>query len=257
MMLAHIPKISGSYSVSPIHNFALISTSQNTDLLMNGSNILIKGDIHTNNDFLFRGSKLNIEGICEASGVVDARGAKINIDDIHENSPVIELPGFTDDIRKKATVAGSEYDTYNSDKHFNGSILTIQNTIIVNGNTTVNGSRVTARVISKTVPNIGTIKFEYDIINGVKAGETAEKAIDPKGNITFKVYDKAGRLKEVIDSNSTSSGDKTTYEYYSNGNRKSVIYPNGIKEEYTYYPDNTLRSLTNKYADGTIMNEYT
>jgi len=112
------------------------------------------------------------------------------------------------------------------------------------------------RVTSKTVPDIGTVEYEYDIITGAGQGETAERIIDPKGNITVRIYDRAGRLKAVIDGD-ISSTEKTTYEYYPNGSRKSVIYPNGITEEYTYYPDNTLRTLTNKYSDGTVMDVYT
>ena len=60
----------------------------------------------------------------------------------------------------------------------------------------------------------------------------------------------------VIEGDITSE-DRTTYEYYPNGSRKSVTYPNGITEEYTYYPDNTLWTLTNKYPDGTVMDVYT
>ena len=112
------------------------------------------------------------------------------------------------------------------------------------------------RVTSKTVPNMGTVTYEYDIIEGVGTGETAERTADPKGNVTTKIYDCAGRLKAVIDGDITST-DITTYEYYDNGSRQSVTYPTGIKEEYTYYPDNTLWTLTNKDADGTILDVYT
>ncbi|NLN48155.1 MAG: RHS repeat protein, partial [Clostridiales bacterium] len=80
--------------------------------------------------------------------------------------------------------------------------------------------------------NMGTVTYEYDIIEGVGAGETAERTTDPKGNVTTKIYDRAGRLKAVIDGD-ISSTDITTYEYYANGSRLSVTYPTGIKEEYT------------------------
>lgn len=60
------------------------------------------------------------------------------------------------------------------------------------------------RVTSKTVPYIGTVYHEYDIIDGVETGETAERTIDPKGNVTTKIYDRAGRLKVVIDGSLSS-----------------------------------------------------
>jgi len=111
------------------------------------------------------------------------------------------------------------------------------------------------RVLAKFVPNVGIVSYEYDII-GIEEGCVAEKSTDPKGNITTKIFDRAGRLSSVIDG-TISSKQKTIYEYYDNGNTKSVTYPTGIKEEYTYYPDNTLWALTNKKADGTVLDIYT
>ncbi len=71
------------------------------------------------------------------------------------------------------------------------------------------------RVTCKSVPNIGTSTYNYDIIEGVIEGFTAEKSTDPKGNKTVKIYDRAGRLSSV-----TADGKTTTYEYYDNGSRK-------------------------------------
>ncbi|MDD2402550.1 MAG: DUF6531 domain-containing protein, partial [Clostridia bacterium] len=107
------------------------------------------------------------------------------------------------------------------------------------------------RVITKAVPNIGTTTYQYDITRETAKGNITETATNPKGNITIKTYDKAGRLKYVTADNQT-----TTYTYYDNGNRESVIYPNGLKEEYTYYDNNQLRELKNIKADGTIMDTY-
>ena len=168
------------------------------------------------------------------------------------------------------TDRNAETTTYTYDCHvrlksetISGSIVSFtydnnsnQLTVTDSTGTTVRAYDELNRVTLKTVPNIGTVYYEYDIINGVETGETAEKTIDPKGNITTKVYDRAGRLKAVIDG-SLSSGQRTVYEYYDNGSRASVTYPTGIKEEYTYYPDNTFSTLTNKYSDGTVMDVYT
>ncbi|MGE5474544.1 MAG: S8 family serine peptidase [Ignavibacteriales bacterium] len=107
------------------------------------------------------------------------------------------------------------------------------------------------RTISKTVPNIGETTFEYDITTGVLAGYVAETTTDPKGNITEKVYDKVGRLQQII-----AGGNTTTYDYYNNGNKKEVVYQNGAKEEYTYYDDNLLETLVNKKANGTVAESF-
>lgn len=84
------------------------------------------------------------------------------------------------------------------------------------------------KVLTKTVPYIGTISYEYDILE--ENGHHSEISEDPKGNVTKKVFDKAGRLAEVIEGD-----DSTTFEYYANGSKKSVTYPNVSREDYTYY----------------------
>lgn len=112
------------------------------------------------------------------------------------------------------------------------------------------------RVKTKTVSNIGESKYEYDIIYDEEKGYLAEKSTDPKGNMTTKVYDNAGRLKYVVDGDEKSTV-YTEYNYYANGNRESVVYPNGSKEVYTYYKNNLLRTLTNKKANGSEMDVYT
>ncbi len=107
------------------------------------------------------------------------------------------------------------------------------------------------RAVTKTVPGIGISYYDYDIITDVGEGEIAETTTDPKGNTTTKVYDRAGRLKEVRTENGT-----TTYTYYDNGAKQSVVYPDGSREEYTYYPDNTLHTLTNRKLDSAVIDTY-
>ena len=80
------------------------------------------------------------------------------------------------------------------------------------------------RVILKTVPTIGTSTYTYDITSGMQDGFVSETAADPKGNMTTKVYDKEGRLAQVI-----VDGQATTYSYYDNGAKQSVVYQDGTK----------------------------
>jgi YD repeat-containing protein len=107
------------------------------------------------------------------------------------------------------------------------------------------------RATAKTVPNFGTTNFAYDIITGLPAGYYAETTTDYKANVTKKVYDKVGRIYQV-----TADGKTTTYDYYSNGNKKSVTSPDNTKQEYTYYKDNLLYTFVTKKPDSSIMDFY-
>jgi len=103
----------------------------------------------------------------------------------------------------------------------------------------------------KAVPNIGTTTFVYDIISGVDAGHTKETTTDPKSNVTERIYDKAGRLKEVI-----AGSDTTTYTYYDDGSRQSVVYESGAGEYYTYYDNGLLWTLTNEDDEEQEIDSY-
>lgn len=129
----------------------------------------------------------------------------------------------------------------------NGNLLTITDST----GTTIRTYDELNRVETKTVPNVGTITYTYDVTEGLENGYYKEVSKDPIGNVTEKVYDKAGRLVQVI-----VGENVTTYTYYDNGNRKSVIYNDGATEEYTYYPNNQVKTLVNKKSDGTIMDSY-
>ncbi len=48
----------------------------------------------------------------------------------------------------------------------------------------------------------------------------------------------------------------STYGYYNNGNRKSVKYPDGTTETYTYDKVNRVTGLTNAKGNGTVISSY-
>jgi len=169
---------------------------------------------------------------------------------------------------KNGATTSYEYDCHGRlDKKSVGS-LSVVYTYDGNGNqlTMTDGTGITERIYdelnrvkTKIVPKFGTTIYTYDITSGVDTGFIAEQSKDPKGNITTKVFDKAGRIKYVYDGTVTSSS-KTQYNYYDNGNRKNVIYPNGFREDYTYYKDNLLWTLKNYKKSGStdvVMDSYT
>ncbi|MPM27795.1 hypothetical protein SDC9_74309 [bioreactor metagenome] len=62
------------------------------------------------------------------------------------------------------------------------------------------------RVISKTVSGVGTSTYLYDVTAGIPANCTGEVTTDAKGNIATRVYDRAGRLYQIV-----SGRDVTTF----------------------------------------------
>ena len=71
------------------------------------------------------------------------------------------------------------------------------------------------RATSKTVPYIGTSTYVYDQTAGLTTGCTAQTTTDPNGNVTKKVYDRVGRISEVI-----ADSMKTVFHYFDNGSLK-------------------------------------
>ena len=129
----------------------------------------------------------------------------------------------------------------------NGNVLTMTDST----GTTEKSYDEFNRLLTKNVPGIGTIEYVYDITNGINPGFTAQTTKYPSGAIVKKVYDKAGRLSQVVADNKT-----TQYNYYNNGSVQSVVYDGGASETYTYFADNQLETLVNKKADNTVIDSY-
>jgi uncharacterized protein RhaS with RHS repeats len=82
---------------------------------------------------------------------------------------------------------------------------------------------------------------------------------DGKGNIATYEYNTGNKVSKRIDQGGitvTVDGKTTTYNYLDNGARQNVIYSGGAREDYTYYKDGLLWTLTNKKSDGTIIDSY-
>ena len=170
------------------------------------------------------------------STITDRNGAvTVCVYDIHGNL-----------LSRTVTEGGSTQSvsyTYDS----NGNVLTMTD----GTGTTTRTYDAWNRTTAKTVPHIGTSFYTYDITDGFDAGCSAESTVDPKGNVTVKVYDRVGRLIYVLADSMT-----TSYAYYADGSLQSVVYGNGSREDYTYTADKLLKTLVNKAIDGTIIDSY-
>jgi len=164
------------------------------------------------------------------------------------------LFSFDSHGRMLAQAVGGQRITYTYDN--NGNTLTVTNET----GTTRRVYDELGRVVTKTESSIGTSTYLYDITDtvdgvGVPAGHVAEKITCPTGYVTVNVYDEAGRLKTVTVWEGETA-KTTTYAYDDNGNRASVTYPGGQREEYEYYDDNLLMTLTNRESGGTVYDTY-
>ncbi|MCX7747807.1 MAG: NPCBM/NEW2 domain-containing protein, partial [Clostridia bacterium] len=127
------------------------------------------------------------------------------------------------------------------------------------------------RTTSKTVTEVegstslsNSFTYTYDIIEeaqGVDANASVgEKSTYNNGEaVTWKIYDKAGRVKDVYDG-ANQSGLKTTYTYKGNGAKASVIYYKNktdefSKEEYFYHSDGLLSGMLGYVKEGQLFVE--
>jgi len=155
---------------------------------------------------------------------------------------------WTYDVHNRilSQVSGSLTVSYTYDG--NGNRLTMTDNI---GTTTRTYDELN-RTKTKIVPGVtGTMTFLYDVTTGLPTGQVAETDTDQKANTTTKVFDQAGRMISV-----TAGGQTTTYTYYDNGSKHTVLYPDGSNEAYTYYDDGMLHSLLNLKADQTVIDAY-
>ena len=158
-------------------DYALFSASRESALLLNGSRISIKGDVHTNADFVYQGSELVIDGACEASGKVSAKNAKALITKEIECAPIIEMSDYTTEIK---TIASENTEVFEADLKYHGNSIVFEKSIVANGSIFVNGSKFTTNdyIIATKDISINVVKSEIGFKDGsVICSET--------GNITF------------------------------------------------------------------------
>lgn len=156
------------------------------------------------------------------------------------------ITAYTYDIFGRTTKEDADGEIITSTYDANGNLLSTEDA----SGTTVREYDTLNRTVSKTVPFIGKSTYSYDL-PGSETGTYQEKTTDPKGNVIEKTYDKAGRLWKV-----KTGGETTVYTYTPNGTKKSILYPNGTTQSYTYDKKNQVVSLINKGSSGNTISSY-
>jgi len=137
------------YGSNRIFDYALFSGSRTQTLKVNGANLNVVGNVHTNSDAKFTGSNVSVNGVLEAMGEIQASTSNHHINEVVEHAPFVPTPVWElDDLRSMAT------RILIGDQHFNGGIVTLDGVLFVDGNVKLNGSLISG---------VGTIVATGDI----------------------------------------------------------------------------------------------
>lgn len=170
----------------------------------------------------------------------NADGSIKNVKDRNGNIISYEYDLFG---RKIKETSGSEEYLYKYDK--NGKLLEA----IDSSGTTEYKYDDEGRTIEKTVKDRITVKYNYDITNGLLTGYHQESLEDSKGGKIIKTFDKMNKLIKVND-----GAVDTKYNYYDNGAKKETVFSDNSKETYEYNKDLTLKKLYHINSRGKTIN---
>jgi hypothetical protein len=91
-------------------DYILFSGSQTTDLFLNGDDVFISGDIHSNAGIKVNVGSFKINGICESvkGHEIYSLSKPTDTDNFIDNGPVIEIPDISDKIIDAAFIYGKK-----------------------------------------------------------------------------------------------------------------------------------------------------
>lgn len=127
----------GGSSHHQIFDYALFSGSSSRKLTINGSDFFTNGNVHTNNSFQMNGSKHRIEGVLEAVECISVNGSDIYITEQIEYADYVEMPDFSEEFISIAEETGN---IYTGNKTYSSSNISINETMYIDGDLTINGS---------------------------------------------------------------------------------------------------------------------
>lgn len=195
----HARAVAKKENLGAAFDYTLFSGDSCAPLNINGSGLFIGGNAHSNYRCRINGSGQTITGSAEAVSTFKINGSNIKISNICMGSsvttsgnnitigtkiicpaPFIDMPDFSDIIQTQAETAGQ---VYMGNKTFNGSGISVDSPIFVDGDVTINGSSFTG---SGCILATGDITFNG---SGLNASGGAVCFYSETGNITLNGSD--------------------------------------------------------------------
>ena len=130
-----------------------------------------------------------------------------------------------------------------------------------------NGNVITVSEKNKTTGKTETITRTYDNMNRVSSvtdvyGRTVNYGYDELGNILYIGYPGGERVRYSYNVDGTlydvtdTEGNRTVYSYDSNSRLTKTVKPDGSIEEKNYNKFGDITSITEKTADGELLQSY-
>lgn len=185
--------------------YAIFSGDDDTELILNGPDIDVVGDVHTNDTFKANGERITVDGVVEAVDDVELDGDDQDIPNVEEDAENIPLADYAESIGLDPDLVDSELasaTTYSGDKEITsdpGHVVYAKGKLLIK----TNSLHITHSIIAKEDIEIDAENLVLDCpVIYSKRGKIMVK----KGNITINgtLYTK----KEWIEIN--NSGDPVT-----------------------------------------------
>ena len=155
--------------------FTIFSGSDTDILPLNGSSLYVDGSMHSDQRLRINGSSINVTGNVEAHDTITVNGTGITIGGTRtEGVGRIDMPDYTEQIKAIAAT------TYTTSQTFNGTTISVDGSMYVNGGVTFNGNNISG---TGSILATGNITNNGNAITQTGEGQTF--LYSSNGNITI------------------------------------------------------------------------
>jgi Flp pilus assembly protein TadG len=151
-------------------DFTIFSGSLLDILPLSGSRLYVDGSVHSNDSLRVNGSNITITGAAEAVDQVIVNGSSIVIGSQAAGAAYVAMPDYSSQIEEQAAGANQ---VYSGDKTFNAGLITVNNSIHVNGAVTLNGNSISGAGAILASGTGGDIYINGNIISATADDQVA------------------------------------------------------------------------------------